>query len=119
MADRIGHAAPDLDVVQVARNEDKRVHAVAAIDGSADSPASGWPISRQRPSVLSPTALATPLAGALELTNIAMLFLLAVLIVAMRLGRGPAVVSAFLAVAAFDFFFVPPRFPSPSAMRNI
>jgi two-component system sensor histidine kinase KdpD len=39
-----------------------------------------------------------------------MLFLLAVLIVAMRLGRGPAVASSFLAVAAFDFFFVPPRF---------
>ena len=27
-----------------------------------------------------------------------------------RYGRGPAVLAAFLSVAAFDFFYVPPRF---------
>jgi two-component system sensor histidine kinase KdpD len=37
-----------------------------------------------------------------------MLFLLAVFISAIWLGRGPAVISAFLGVALFDFFFVPP-----------
>ncbi len=45
-----------------------------------------------------------------ELANIVMLFLLAVVVVALRSGRGPAVLAAFLNVAAFDFFFVPPRF---------
>ena len=30
-------------------------------------------------------------------------------LVALRCGRGPAVLAAFLNVAAFDFFFVPPR----------
>ena len=54
--------------------------------------------------------LATPLLGVLELTNIVMLFLLAVVGVALRFGRGPAVVAAFVGVALFDFFFVPPRF---------
>ena len=39
-----------------------------------------------------------------------MLFLLAVVVVAVRYGRGPAVLAAFLSVGAFDFFFVPPRF---------
>ncbi len=29
---------------------------------------------------------------------------------AYRLGRGPGVFAAFLSVAVFDFFFVPPRF---------
>ena len=49
-------------------------------------------------------------AGArFELANIVMLFLLARGIVAVRFGRGPAVLAAFLSVAAFDFFFVPPR----------
>jgi two-component system sensor histidine kinase KdpD len=38
-----------------------------------------------------------------------MLFLLAVLFAAFKLGRGPSIVSALLSVAAFDFFFVPPR----------
>ncbi|HEY2255107.1 MAG TPA: DUF4118 domain-containing protein [Variovorax sp.] len=55
------------------------------------------------------TLLATPLLGVLELTNIVMLFLLGVVGVAMRFGRGPAAYSAALNVAAFDFFFVEPR----------
>ena len=38
-----------------------------------------------------------------------MLFLLAVLAVALRYGRGPAALASFLNVAAFDFFFVPPK----------
>lgn len=52
---------------------------------------------------------ATPLQHFLDLANIIMLFLLVVFLVALKLGRGPAVMSAFLAVALFDFFFVPPR----------
>ncbi len=54
--------------------------------------------------------LATPLLGVLELTNIVMLFLLAVVGVALTKGRGPAVFAAFVGVGLFDFFFVPPRF---------
>ena len=56
------------------------------------------------------TLLCTPLHLYLDLANIAMLFLLTVLIVAVRLGLRAALVSAFLSVALFDFFFVPPRF---------
>jgi len=57
------------------------------------------------------TALAaTPLLGVLELTNIVMLFLLCVIGIALRYGRGPAVCASFVGVALFDFFFVPPRF---------
>lgn len=55
------------------------------------------------------TLVATPLRHYLDLANIVMLFLLVVFMVALKLGRGPAVMSAFLAVALFDFFFVPPR----------
>ena len=41
-----------------------------------------------------------------------MLFLLTVVLVAVRFGRGPAVLATFVSVACFDFFFVPPRFTS-------
>jgi len=54
--------------------------------------------------------LGAPLLGQFDLANIAMLFPLAVLFAAIRLGRGPAVFAAFLAVALFDFFFVHPHF---------
>lgn len=56
------------------------------------------------------TALAFPLSHYFNLANIVMLFPLTVLLVAVRLGRGPAVAAAFVSVALFDFFFVPPRY---------
>ncbi|WP_300087755.1 DUF4118 domain-containing protein [uncultured Nitrosomonas sp.] len=51
---------------------------------------------------------AVPLRSVLELTNIVMLFLLAVGGLALRFGRRPAILAAFLSVALFDFLFVPP-----------
>ncbi|MES2205401.1 MAG: DUF4118 domain-containing protein [Pseudomonadota bacterium] len=56
------------------------------------------------------TLLATPLSRVLDLTNIIMLFLLTVVWSALQFGRKPAAFAAFLSVASFDFFFVPPRF---------
>ncbi|HQB39626.1 MAG TPA: DUF4118 domain-containing protein [Deltaproteobacteria bacterium] len=45
----------------------------------------------------------------LDPTNMVMFYLLAVVIVSVRLGRKQAVVTSVLGVMAFDFFFVPPR----------
>ena len=56
------------------------------------------------------TTLATvPLVGLLDLANIVMLFLLVVVMIGWRFGRGPAAAAAILSVAAFDFFCVPPH----------
>ena len=55
------------------------------------------------------TLLTAPLHALLDLANIVMVFLLAVVLVAVRYGRGPAVMAAFLSVGAFDFINVPPR----------
>ena len=60
------------------------------------------------------TALATLVCGAIyqrfELSNLVMMYLVAVVFVAARFGRGPSVLVSILGVAAFDFFFVAPRF---------
>jgi two-component system, OmpR family, sensor histidine kinase KdpD len=53
--------------------------------------------------------VALPLRPYLDLVNIVMLFLLTVFLVSWRLEQGPAVLAAFLSVALFDFFFVPPH----------
>lgn len=45
-----------------------------------------------------------------ELTNLAMIYLVGTLVVAIRGHRGPAAFSSVLSVLCFDFFFVPPRF---------
>jgi two-component system sensor histidine kinase KdpD len=55
------------------------------------------------------TGLVSLLTPFFALSNVVMLYLLAVVLVAVRFGRGPGVLASLLAVAAFDFFFVPPR----------
>lgn len=42
--------------------------------------------------------------------NLIMVYLLGVVFVAVRCGRGPSVLGSVLSVATFDFFFVPPYF---------
>ncbi len=55
------------------------------------------------------TLLSSQLSGHIDLTNLVMLYLLGVIFTAVKLGRGPGVMQSFMSVAAFDFFFVPPR----------
>jgi len=58
--------------------------------------------------VVIATGVAALMLPFFERTNLVMVYLLAVVLVAMRLGRRPAVLASVLGVAAFDFFFVPP-----------
>jgi len=55
-------------------------------------------------------AIMTPFMGHLDLANIVMVFLLVVVLIALKLGRDCAVFSAVLNVVLFDLLFVPPRF---------
>jgi len=60
------------------------------------------------------TTAACTLAGLalgtwLELVNIAMVYLLGVVLVALYGGRGAVVAASILNIAAYNFFFVPPR----------
>lgn len=59
-------------------------------------------------SITATTGLAALLHPHLQAANLIMLYLLAVVAVALRTGRGPAVLAAVLAVGAFDFCFVQP-----------
>lgn len=45
-----------------------------------------------------------------ELVNVAMLLLASVVLVAMRLGRGPTILATALSLLGFNFFFIPPRY---------
>ena len=56
------------------------------------------------------TAVAFPLYPQFNVTNVAMLYLLATTLVALRLGRGPAVFVSFLNVLLLDYLFIPPIF---------
>jgi two-component system, OmpR family, sensor histidine kinase KdpD len=56
------------------------------------------------------TAVAWLMFGHFGLANLIMVYLLGVVAVAARYGRGPSVLSSFLSVVLFDLFFVSPRF---------
>ena len=55
-------------------------------------------------------AISFPLFTRLSVTDVAMIFLLGVVFVASRYGRGPSVFASLLSIASFDFLFVTPRF---------
>lgn len=115
----LARLAPGVDIVEVARAESSRrlaqvrpgVRRGELEVEDADRPRARWPgYAWATASSIAITLLALPLAGVLELANIVMLFLLGVVGVAIRFGRGPAALAAALNVAAFDYFFVSPRF---------
>ena len=56
------------------------------------------------------SALAWGVAGWLALPNISLIFLAAVLLVAVRSSIGPALSCAALSFLAYDFLFIPPNF---------
>jgi len=56
------------------------------------------------------TALMKGLFPNIELVNLAMTYLVINVLIAIRYGQGPSIVSAILGVASFDFFFVPPYY---------
>jgi two-component system sensor histidine kinase KdpD len=60
--------------------------------------------------VVTATVFGFLIGGRLEATNLVMVYLLIVVIAAVYLGRGPAILTSILGVLAFDFFFVLPYF---------
>ncbi|GEQ74534.1 two-component sensor histidine kinase [Comamonas testosteroni] len=58
---------------------------------------------------LAATAVAELLLRVFDPANVVMLFLLVVVLSAVRWGRGPGAWAALLSVLLFDFYFVPPR----------
>ncbi|HVO89367.1 MAG TPA: two-component system sensor histidine kinase KdpD [Casimicrobiaceae bacterium] len=106
---RLNILAPDLDVILVGRER-------AQVESSEEGPPESVPdnfMQRYAGALAicaATTLLAFPLQHLFELSNIVMVFLLAVVAVALLFGRGPAVLAAIVNVLAFDFFFVPPQF---------
>ena len=58
--------------------------------------------------VAAATGLAWVMFPIFQLASIIMAYLLGVILVATRHGRGPSFLASLLSVVAFDFFFVPP-----------
>jgi two-component system sensor histidine kinase KdpD len=114
MSDAIASAEDTLDVLEIGRGAREAAPPIAARVAPADpSPKAGerraryaWTLA----ACLATTGAAFLLHQVFDLANIVMVFLLTVVLVGAKWGRGPAVLAAVVNVIAFDFFFVPPRF---------
>ena len=119
-AEQVAAVAADVELMVVATKANERSGARRAprADGHPDArdpqarheaahwSGYGWALASSAAVAL----LATPLQPFFDLANIVMLFLLAVVGVAVRFGRRPALAAAVINVVVFDFFFVSPRF---------
>lgn len=115
---RIAQYAPDIDLIETGQDESRDSAASqnysdrrsVVYDSTSEHKNPYLPYLWTIAACVLTALLATPLMPHLDLANIVMLFLLAEVLIAVRFGRGPAVLAAFLSVAVFDFFFVSPRF---------
>ncbi len=98
---------------------DIEVHVLSGSDGEA--PPSAAPTRREERAPAGEYARATGIIGLttgvaaavralLEVPDVEMLFLLGVMIVSLSSGRRASILAAALAVACYDFFFVPPAY---------
>jgi two-component system sensor histidine kinase KdpD len=111
--------APDIDLVEIGRAQGPARRLDAEPDARPE-PSPGETGDRRKSkrlrylwSALACTAVTVgsiPLAARFDRSNIVAIFILTVVLVAVRWGRGPAALAAVLSVGAFDFFFVPPKF---------
>lgn len=94
---------------------DIEVHVIAPAEESAPrAPAELVPVRwggylRAAAAVTAATAIGAIAKNRLDLPDDVILYLFAIMLAALG-GRGPGVAAAALSVAAYDFFFIPPRF---------
>lgn len=117
LAQRAAVAGKEIDVYAVARAGQAEHHDSAGRSGTgAREEGRGGDRRRRRGylwalvSCTVTTALAGWLTAYLHPANVIMLYLVGVMIVAMRYGRSASALASVLSVLAFDFFFVAPRF---------
>jgi two-component system sensor histidine kinase KdpD len=112
MSDQIAKASDAFDVIEIGRSEEAAEPAIQSFKApKLPSPRRIEKRIRYVWTLLAIAATTIVLSAlAFELTNVAMLYMLTVLLVGVQWGRGPAIIAAILDVLAFDFFFVPPRY---------
>ena len=107
VVDQIIRRSGAVDVVVVSFEQDESAKATVAPKRRRPFELGGYAASLAL--IAAATLLCELLRPFLAPTNMVMFYLLAVVVASVRLGRKPAIASAFFGVLAFDFFFVPPR----------
>jgi two-component system sensor histidine kinase KdpD len=118
VADRLLDAAAGIDVQVVTGDNDEAAPAARALLATTRTHLGVVDPRRRRwagyawgaAAVAACTAIAWIMQPYFQITNIVMVYLVGVVVVAARIGRGPSILASVLGVLTFDFFFVPPAF---------
>jgi len=105
--DDLIRASGDIDVYVIS-GEPGREPAAPLIRHTITSPLRNYLLSAL--TVVLASGLASFIFRRTELADIVMVYLLGILIVATRFGRGPSLLASVLSVAALNFLFVPPYY---------
>jgi two-component system sensor histidine kinase KdpD len=116
---RLAVLAPDIDLIEIGRSEPLARSGntkVAALPDAPGAESSDRHLPKRLRYVWTTcgcalvTLLSMPLGAHFDRSNIVAIYILTVVLVGVRFGRGPSALAAVLCVTAFDFFFVPPKF---------
>jgi two-component system sensor histidine kinase KdpD len=108
MLDELVRGSGDIEVYAISGDSGEPVKGVTAKPGRAQHKSKEWFFSFGV--VGACTGLAFLMAPYFEVVDLAMVYLLGVVIVAGRTDRNPSLLATFFSVAAFDFFFIPPYY---------
>lgn len=108
MLDELVRGSGDIEVYVISGDTGEPVKGIIAKSLRSDSGAKEWLFSLAV--VVACSGLALLMKPYFEIVDLAMVYLLGVVIAAIKTERGPSLFAAFLSVAAFDFIFIPPYY---------
>ncbi len=107
MLDEMVRGSGDIDVYVITGDTGEAPRPVPKM-GRRKPRERGWSISISTVGVC--TVIAAIISPYVTLVDLAMVYMLGIVFVASATAKGPSLLATMLSVAAFDFFFVPPRY---------
>jgi two-component system, OmpR family, sensor histidine kinase KdpD len=104
--DEVVRGSGDIDVYVITGESGETEPRPAVTPQTPLAPLREWLLSVG--GIAAATLVATLMFRHFTLVDLAMVYLLGIVLVASQVGRGPTLLATLLGVAAFDFFFIPP-----------
>ncbi|MDA8083907.1 MAG: sensor histidine kinase KdpD [Nitrospiraceae bacterium] len=106
--DEIVRGSGDIDIYVITGDAGEPAHKISPRPASSRWKKQDWLIGIG--SVMVCTGIAAVIAPYVTLVDLAMMYMLGIVVTASFAGKGPSLLATVLSVAAFDFFFVQPYF---------
>ena len=106
LLDEVVRGSGDIDVYVISGEVGVPMPRLVAKPGKPESNIKEWLLSIGTVSIC--TGIAALMRPYATVVDAAMVYLLGIVVVASRAGKGPSLLATFLSVAVYDFFFIPP-----------